>query len=166
MALRAFYMNPALGGFGGESTEVALNKWEGIDPTFSGDAMVQIVKELVENAIDACRVGSKRRVRLLIDRYEAASNESNAASTKIDNESTADELLRITVVDNGCGMESIQDCVASFHSSKVHFKQKCKSPNHKASAANKRDTNKDRTAGRYGVGLTCKSFSVACHAIY
>jgi DNA topoisomerase VI subunit B len=113
--LRTFMANPGLGGFGEK---------EAATP----DAFCQIVKELVDNAVDACcssGVGENdgrcviaggvaatlaasaainRRVRVVIEEYKQQQG--------------ADQLLRVTVSDNGCGMESIQDCVGAFHSSK------------------------------------------------
>eukprot|EP00525_Craspedostauros_australis_P004164 CAMPEP_0198132704 /NCGR_PEP_ID=MMETSP1442-20131203/58926_1 /TAXON_ID= /ORGANISM="Craspedostauros australis, Strain CCMP3328" /LENGTH=98 /DNA_ID=CAMNT_0043793769 /DNA_START=261 /DNA_END=554 /DNA_ORIENTATION=+ len=82
MALRAFHANPQVGGFGGESSgilratsasllrhqsvasttgkgrqhkqDTAGSTADAVDDHTSGDAFCQIVKELVDNAVDAC----------------------------------------------------------------------------------------------------------------
>jgi hypothetical protein len=206
MALRAFYLNPALGGFGGESTEIALHAWSSSIATTAadrsellnshgGDALAQIVKELVENAMDACRAAShsptqhqqqqpKRRVRVLIDPYVPETESMTTTSTHDDathdgsssppttspaTSSNSQELLRITVMDNGCGMGNVQESVASFHSSKSKIdtahdttttgKNKFKQQKTKSQA-------QQQTAGRYGVGLTCKYPSATCALSY
>jgi DNA topoisomerase VI subunit B len=116
MALRAFRSNPGLGGFGGESSDVAIQEQD-------CDAFAQILKELVDNAVDACSSTSNtepKRVRVTIERFE---------EKEVDN-----ELLEVTVTDNGGGMQNIHDCVEAFRTTKG------------------RDEGK--TAGRYGIGLT------------
>jgi DNA topoisomerase VI subunit B len=127
MALRAFHANPSIGGFGGESTSDILlldpnNKEGDIGNNIpqSGDAQCQIVKELVDNAIDACQAGdqtNKHRVKV-----EVLPSQNN------------EHILQVTISDNGCGMDNIQECVNAFGSSKHGG-----------------NTN---TAGRYGIGLT------------
>jgi DNA topoisomerase VI subunit B len=169
--LRTFRANPGLGGFG---------EREAATP----DAFCQIVKELVDNAVDACCViGDEtdtvnRRVRVVIEEYKQGSDAKDGGQ----------KLLRVTVSDNGCGMESIQDCVGAFHSSKqgpqgnqegsVSLKKpsnpssknkdssNSKKPNNrngksKATSMNTKTTtvtpgasNEGQTAGRYGIGLT------------
>ena len=126
MALRAFRSNPGLGGFGGESSSVAIDEQD-------CDAFAQIVKELVDNAVDACSASSSRsssteakRVRVTIERV-------NEDKTSDDDDSY---LLEVTVTDNGSGMLSIQDCVEAFRTSKAQGKDE------------------EKTAGRYGIGLT------------
>lgn len=121
MALRAFHDNPCIGGFGGEST-VAIRSLEPGDDdeerSKSGDALCQIIKELVDNAVDGCKSkGGGQRVKVEIFPYQ-------------DDE----QILKIQVSDTGVGMEDIQKCVEAFESSKGRSKNK--------------------TAGRYGVGLT------------
>ena len=112
MALRAFRSNPGLGGFGGESSSVAIDEQD-------CDAFAQIVKELVDNAVDACSASSSRsssteakRVRVTIERV-------NEDKTSDDDDSY---LLEVTVTDNGSGMLSIQDCVEAFRTSKAQGK--------------------------------------------
>lgn len=194
MALRAFLENPSLGGFGGESAGVAfVGKGDGyskvakrgsgssncrntlVNNAAVDDSFAQIVKELVDNAVDACysasqrelvletpttgtkgrrvkpreakntqTTGSKdlpltqptpRRVRVIIQ-PERPPKTSSASPCSSDDEERDDELLRVTVTDNGCGMDSIQDCVMAFHTSKAASNQQ------------------QQTAGRYGMGLT------------
>lgn len=110
-----------------------------------GDAFAQILKELVDNAVDACsasscggsiyphqkNVGKSKgkpshnkslnRVRVSIDKV-VNSVDSNA-TTKSHNshpfDDDNDNLLRVTVSDNGCGMIDIEKCVSAFSSSKA-----------------------------------------------
>lgn len=138
MALRAFHANPSIGGFGNEnsaslylgdptknstiaSRDATIGNAEGNQ---GGDALCQIIKELVDNAVDACETARNHsddkvsyRVRVEISPYNGS-----------------DDFLQVTVSDNGCGMEDIQKCVDAFQSSK--------------------DSGNDKTAGRYGLGLT------------
>ena len=93
MALRAFHANP-LGGFGSESTPASIQ---------DGDALCQIVKELVDNAVDACCQSSSSNVHQWV-RVEI---------NKIDQ-----NTLQVTVTDNGAGMANIQQCVNLFKTSK------------------------------------------------
>jgi anti-sigma regulatory factor (Ser/Thr protein kinase) len=111
MALKAFHDNPCIGGFGGESTiAVRLLDPDNEDEEFpeSGDVLCQIVKELVDNAVDACKCkGSNERVKVEILPYEHD-----------------DKILKIQVSDNGVGMASIQECVDVFQSSKGRSESK------------------------------------------
>jgi len=143
MALRAFHANPSIGGFGNENTTAAMlllgspsrsgangksNSGGATGPAAeeSGDALCQIVKELVDNAVDACESARKQaedenkvhRVKVEIRPYQDDSN---------------GDTLQVTVSDNGCGMKDIQACVNAFQSSKI---------------------GEANTAGRYGIGLT------------
>ena len=135
MALQAFHANPSVGGFGGESNldlnvkEVGKNRpsAENDAENSNGDVLCQIMKELVENAIDACstethdlsdRTGSStRRVKIEIHPWDDISDR---------------ELLLLKVSDNGVGMDNIQNAVDAFQSNKQSL----------------------QTAGRYGIGLT------------
>jgi Histidine kinase-, DNA gyrase B-, and HSP90-like ATPase len=181
MALRAFHANPSIGGFGGESTPLLLlrdppgtrNRSSGNPSTSQpplhpphprpvhrgrdggGDALCQIVKELVDNAVDACSSTEKnKRIRVEIKPYKtdviAAENEDRsneddaAAGDDDDDDDDGDEILQVLVSDNGSGMENIRECVNAFHSSK-------------GIAGNDRGAaiEADRqTNGRYGIGLT------------
>lgn len=131
MALRAFRANPCLGGFGGESSgRLKVNSHA---TEKDCDAFAQIVKELVDNAVDACHHSQdkgKQRIRVVIERLEQEDHD-DAEYVGVD------YLLRVTVSDNGCGMADIQQCVNAFRSSK----------------AGNTPVEKD-TAGRYGIGLT------------
>ncbi len=157
MALRTFHSNPALGGFGSESSNyhhLLLQKKERKGkPVVDGDAFAQIIKELVDNAVDACYITDKqqtesssdipKRVRVEIQRFRSTpdisenKNQEDSQHGSTDNEDDDDdEILRVTVTDNGCGMKDIKACVDPFHTSKAHG-----------------DIER-QTAGRYGIGLT------------
>jgi DNA topoisomerase VI subunit B len=128
MALRAFHANPCLGGFGGESSGPLRVNSQATEQDC--DAFAQIIKELVDNAVDACK-HSDKRIRVVIERMN---------DTNDDGEYTeVGHVLRVTVSDNGVGMENIQDCVNAFRTSK---------------AGNEEEENVENTAGRYGIGLT------------
>jgi Histidine kinase-, DNA gyrase B-, and HSP90-like ATPase len=175
--LRTFCSNPALGGFGGESS--APHDASAATP----DAFCQIIKELVDNAVDACTVAAAdaittdkqtskkgkprdrantapapaKRVRVVIERFE--DNLSRASSD--DNGTNNNEILRVTISDNGCGMSDIQACVGAFHSSKAHNTATAATTNGGAKNASKTTETSDltttaeaQTAGRYGIGLT------------
>ena len=142
MALRAFKCNPSLGGFGAETLSSHLNDGNNSNIALTnnggGDAFPQIVKELVDNAVDACSVkpppagsddddgndadfdasggddGVYKRVRVRIEAEEF--------TTVVDDEKQQCEsldCLRVTVSDNGVGMENIDDCVMVFSSNKT-----------------------------------------------
>lgn len=138
MALRTFHANPSLGGFGNESSNSQLflsqnnhhrKGTSGTEEPVDGDAFAQIIKELVDNAVDACT---------------ARSNESNTPSKRvrvdIQPAKEEDHMLRVTVTDNGCGMKDIQSCVDPFRTSKGGKQHD--------------STTESNTAGRYGIGLT------------
>ena len=93
MALRTFHAYPSIGGFASEST-----------PAEDGDALCQIVKELVDNAVDACCQSS------------SSSNEQQQVKVEIDEHDQ--NTLQVTVSDNGVGMVDIQECVKAFKSTK------------------------------------------------
>ena len=130
MALRAFKYNPSLGGFGAESSHASsLGR---------GDAFPQIVKELVDNAVDACSSchldagrsnktglrdreegrscegGVYKRVRVKIEAEEFTTSPIHGG----DEEAKTMDCLRITVSDNGVGMKDIDACVMVFSSNK------------------------------------------------
>lgn len=188
MALRAFFENPLLGGFGGESSglgiigridanckggkkgrkEISASRKTHVTIVGEDDSFAQIVKELVDNAVDACFSASQQELRQGTETRRAKARTRSSDSKKIrrcslsttvrrvrvvlepemppclesaspgpsDDEESGDELLRVTVTDNGCGMENIQDCVTAFHTSKATVNQE------------------QQTAGRYGMGLT------------
>ena len=182
MALRAFKYNPSLGGFGAESSHTSLGR--GIN----GDAFPQIVKELVDNAVDACSSsmcpsryyktgfrdkqqgessGVYKRVRVKIEAEEFTTVPINGG----DKESKAMDCLRITVSDNGVGMEDIDACVMVFSSNKNganggeagdgSVKPKSGKKGVKSKSKKKQTKSKDNqtigdgyTSGRYGLGLT------------
>lgn len=161
MALRAFHANPSIGGFGGENStpnllrqnshaSSALNR-DAHSAQHAGDAFCQIVKELVDNAVDAINSSlkndehnqqkdGKKRIQVEILPYANTNGNANDGSVA---DVSSPELLQVTVLDNGCGMENIQDCVNAFQSSKGGSQ-----PNNAPLDAH---TN---TSGRYGIGLT------------
>jgi hypothetical protein len=146
--LEAFHANPALGGFGSESAGLS----SGSSSLKEGDcdAFAQIVKELVDNAVDACRAGAA------VAGGGGASSTTTASARRRTAESTVKRrvqvrftevsptVLRVTVTDNGCGMACIQDCVEAFQTNKRGATVGATS----TSATN------TTTAGRYGLGLT------------
>ena len=119
MALRAFHSNPSLGGFGGENDAPMPDDWDSDDDDdnshddadddgqlpSSSDAFAQIVKELVDNAVDAC----------LMVNANVSTGKVRVSIVDGPNEDT----FRVTVQDNGCGMKSITDCVGAFSSNKT-----------------------------------------------
>ena len=158
MALRAFHANPSIGGFGGESTSTVLlldpkgrnNKQQPLPPqqNSDGDALCQIVKELVDNAVDACEAirTEEQEEQEREEQEETPTNKKclrvkvgivpyNTTTTTDDNKKGNPDILQVTISDNGCGMADIQNCVDAFQSSK-------------------NGGGDTRTAGRYGIGLT------------
>ena len=130
MALRAFHANPSIGGFGGESS--SSSSFLLLDPRSNtshiqhdGDAFCQIVKELVDNAVDACSIRGESS-------EETPGNHHHRVKVEILPYDRNDDILQVTISDNGCGMNDIQTCVDAFQSSK----------------------HASHTAGRYGIGLT------------
>ena len=98
MALRTFHANPSLGGFGSESTPASR-----ILPQ-DGDALCQIVKELVDNAVDAC--------------CQSSSSSNIQKRVKVEINEKDQNTLQVTVTDNGAGMANIQQYVTAFKSTK------------------------------------------------
>lgn len=112
----------------------------------SCDAFAQIVKELVDNAVDACAHAESeksihstaeqgenmimKRVRVAITSVKVpvtissaevpvqqyANGEGPGTSANEDRETM--DCLRIEISDNGCGMDDIDECVTAFHSDK------------------------------------------------
>jgi hypothetical protein len=161
MALRAFHSNPCIGGFGGESSSVPVL----LDPSGNhpktgqhgrsstsgsssspqdGDAFCQIIKELVDNAVDACSTdGAATDTDTGTGTGTGTANPNPNQRVKVEiqpcnnfDSSRDDESLQVTISDNGCGMVDIQACVDAFQSTK----------NMPSTSA--------QTAGRYGIGLT------------
>ncbi|KAL7542024.1 hypothetical protein ACHAXR_011450 [Thalassiosira sp. AJA248-18] len=165
MALRAFQFNPSIGGFGRESQLLASSSQSGIgagrssrvarpltqgndDPaknddgdigTGSCDAFAQIVKELVDNAVDACapvlddsnannkdadqEKKTAKRVRIHITSatvpVRSNVNDKDIGNSDSNPEKTQTmDCLRVVISDNGCGMENIDDCVTAFRTNK------------------------------------------------
>ena len=129
MALRTFNNNPSLGGFGGGDNLPFHDD--------QGDAFCQILKELVDNAVDACRPRpGQGRVRVTLEKQ-------------------ANDLLRVTVTDNGCGMPDIAQCVNAFHTSKaVNGPQDDDNNDDDENSSSGIHDKTTHTSGRYGIGLT------------
>lgn len=189
--LRTFCSNPALGGFGGgdeSSSSQTASPSAATAPT--PDAFCQIIKELVDNAVDACTVvelssssstTTAKRVRVVIEQFQ---DDKDDDASSIDGSSSNKEILRVTVSDNGCGMNDIAKCVGAFHTSKAHNtataaatsavgttktkKRKAgatkdsstatlaleETNSSSSSSSSATATTEAQTAGRYGIGLT------------
>ena len=170
--LRTFCSNPGLGGFGNEST--IHNKSNG-PLVVTPDAFCQIIKELVDNAVDACTAGmiaaknssndkKKSATKLINDkRVDAAVAVTTAKRVRVvierflekkdlsDHNDQDNDLLKVTVSDNGCGMNDIQKCVGAFNSSKAGCIHES---NAKDETSDRMQHTANQTAGRYGIGLT------------
>ena len=168
--LRTFCSNPGLGGFGNESTILrSTNKNSNDTIVVTPDAFCQIIKELVDNAVDACTAtiiplkqtptnklksaskherkksddvpaAAAKRVRVVIERFMEQKDVRNDK-----------ELLKVTVSDNGCGMNDIQECVGAFHTSKADH---ARDTNAEHATSDQTQHTAKQTAGRYGIGLT------------
>ena len=174
MALWAFHNNPGIGGFGESNpflfggskvrAEKKRNAARGkkkrgsdrrdiVSPANNdyyvgqGDLICQIVKELVDNAVDACRSPAsdggtlqrehqKKRIRVDIRSFHDTEgiDEESQRSNK-----SCGEILQLTVTDTGCGMENIQNCVNAFQTSK---------------GGKGNSSPAEVSSGRYGIGLT------------
>ena len=195
MALRAFQHNPSLGGFGNESGEAASaesilesrpstsnrSSARTADAARKGDtcegilqngcdAFAQIIKELVDNAVDACKGKSLKsqtrddywkrnylkRVRVNIETFGHDTKSFLVKGNGKDDDSRFDkrELLLVTVNDNGCGMEDVEKCVSAFSTSKSSPPESGTNKVSNTTDAVQAKQNQSRTAGRYGVGLT------------
>ena len=174
--LRSFANNPSLGGFGGESQlATQLSQTIGIrqendnekstnnnindnnntqGEVGSCDAFVQILKELVDNAVDACVSpnekttikGDKDNTTMKRVRVKITSESVPVASKMMD-------CLRLEVSDNGCGMEDIDKCVSAFSSNKQQTKDTSSKVDKTKTQLSNGNT-ENYTSGRYGVGLT------------
>ena len=129
--------------YDGDTTRFTANKQNSIA---DGDLLCQIVKELVDNAVDACRSDvddgshssnrkSNHKKRIRVDIRSPSTNGG----------SRPDGVLQITVTDNGCGMENIQKSVNAFQSTKDGDRHPI---------GNRHGNNRNHTSGRYGIGLT------------
>lgn len=131
--LEAFHANPALGGFGNESGLLNGGRLKEGDC----DAFAQIVKELVDNAVDACR--SSTTNTSTAPRRRTATTNTSIKRVQVRFTEVSPTILRVTVTDNGCGMACIQDCVEAFQTNK---------------RGGEATSTTGTTAGRYGLGLT------------
>lgn len=154
MALHTFHSNPALGGFGEASRSIPSKENHSLKSDHV--AFVQIVKELVDNAVDACRWTAdsnpkhttEKRVRVVIESCLNAGENSQPRDSL--------NLLRVTVTDNGQGMDDIQQCINPFQSNKAYrFDKKATNASSLVPMAGK-GTHAEATTscGRYGIGLT------------
>ena len=150
-----------------------------------GDAFAQIIKELVDNAVDACNsnhssrddCGIVKKVRVIIkqvgsddanqgiDEFTTKRGRTQTNSCHDDSDCAGlvnqnrQELLRIEVTDNGCGMANVEKCVSAFSSSKNGDSTKNSVGSTSISEVDEamnsnRSLEEGRTAGRYGIGLT------------
>jgi DNA topoisomerase VI subunit B len=127
-----------------------------------GDLICQIVKELVDNAVDACRSpiisennnlqnesgrgNQKKRIRVDIKPFTTSGGFVGVSTAAFpSNEQNRDSVLQVTVTDTGCGMENIQNCVNAFQSSK-DGDEIIRNYNN--------ITFNNNSSGRYGIGLT------------
>mmetsp|Transcript_23517 Transcript_23517/g.49861 ORF Transcript_23517/g.49861 Transcript_23517/m.49861 type:complete len:928 (+) Transcript_23517:233-3016(+) len=158
------------------------------------DAFAQIVKELVDNAVDACALSdggaSASSVKILknsptngdeIEKIGCYTDKDNEVCKRV-RITIAEELfnemevLRITVIDTGCGMRNIDECVTVFSSSKnvqnngMYKTDDVDNTNEERKKGEKKPIKQNgstrakeskienergnHTAGRYGVGLT------------
>ena len=136
------------------------------------DAFAQIVKELVDNAVDACTHAMKKkchicipkRVKVVLDPINHQEQFSDVKENLHLNHLKKQELIRVTVFDNGVGMKNINDCVTAFSTSKSKDDKSINQTSTKETKIDKKKTlvkNKTKqknqqvlTAGRYGIGLT------------
>ena len=133
-----------------ETANVAMNKYS----VGGGDLLCQIVKELVDNAVDACRrntsqIGNSQnsnskanllnKIRVDIRPITGNGRFANISIPEYPSKEYYDDILQVTVTDTGCGMENIHKCVNAFHRNKKG-RQISKAYSH--------------TSGRYGIGLT------------
>ena len=170
MALRTFRHNPSLGGFGGEFSSLPFLEEDDENAAVGANALTQIVKEIVDNAVDACRGESNNHNSNYKDN-NTRSTTSNAKNNRNNNssppgqssfririnldpvtEKDGTQVMRVTVTDNGCGMEDIQKCVDAFQTSKGHNAE-----NLGANQPQQRQQQVAKTSGRYGIGLTRKN---------
>ena len=86
MALRTFRHNPSLGGFGGESSTAIGGGVDGTtNKAVDADAFAQIIKELVDNAVDACATAVAREEQLNEKRLTPAERDKTALNNNTNN---------------------------------------------------------------------------------
>ena len=154
MALRAFHANPFIGGFGNESSSrrnAVSSSSSSTSTVEDGDAVCQIIKELVDNAVDACQsmplqkknhLQTTTPLRVKVELQPMTTMSGGRRTTtknhlQDDDDRDSNSILKVTVCDNGCGMSDISKCVDAFQSTK----------------SNSSNSNQHH-AGRYGIGLT------------
>jgi hypothetical protein len=133
--------------------KVCHNVTEDHQNDFGCDAFAQIIKELVDNAVDACNVSTghdgtqlytsmEMKDEFILKRVRVSISETQTENATILENQLFDEesrkLLRVTVSDNGCGMEDIEMCVNAFQSTKNSASSDIWAQH----------------SGRYGIGLT------------
>lgn len=146
----------------------------------SCDAFAQIVKELVDNAVDAC---AKNNDNVIIGKENEHPSSSKPVTSKrvrveikptqisIDNNDENDndgdgtttmECLRVKVSDNGCGMEDIDACVSAFRSTKNGVdadEQKCSftQPRHDKQKNSGAEKSKNKSKKKKNSGSTANN---------
>lgn len=115
-------------------------------------------------AVDACRATQKHNKdntnhcsSLSRNQTVNVSTTSSRIRVNLDpvTEEDGTQVMRVTVTDNGRGMEDIQTCVDAFQTSKGHNAQN-RENNNKQTNSQQHQRQDPKTSGRYGIGLTCK----------
>lgn len=114
------------------------------------------MKELVDNSVDACTAAAE-----IMSSPTTTSGRANNTTLKrvrvmletLDR-NDEDSALRVTVSDNGCGMEDIEACVSAFSSNKQVSQSSPVASSQMNSNSNNNCPEQTETTGRYGIGLT------------
>ncbi|CAM9770243.1 unnamed protein product, partial [Pylaiella littoralis] len=115
-----------------------------------GQALVQTVKELVDNAIDACRCRSSEQdaptVRVVLRRRPNRKDAEGESRVGESQELEEEQPLELQVADNGAGLPDVTKALVLFSSTKSGHGSLTPGDVSAPSAG----TN----AGKYGLGLT------------
>eukprot|EP00752_Nemacystus_decipiens_P018299 g16415.t1 len=124
-----------------------------------GEALVQTVKELVDNAVDACRCRSFDQdaptVRVVLRRRSKSNNTDIETLEEL--EGQEDEPLELQVADNGDGLNDVTKALVLFSSSKSGHGSGSlitSGPSSTVGEKKKRNESQEQNAGKYGLGLT------------
>eukprot|EP00903_Cladosiphon_okamuranus_P011818 g11106.t1 len=124
----------------------------------------QTVKELLDNAVDACRCRTSGQdaptVRVVLRRR--CSNKTNVETREDDDLGEQDEPLELQVADNGDGLRDVTKALVLFSSSKSgHGSSSPTTPDACSTAGENKESrqksnkkHKHGNAGKYGLGLT------------
>lgn len=182
MALRTFRSNPNLGGFGSESTAPHILGSHTNANAEDCDAFAQIIKELVDNAVDACGTGitnkapekkktkdtpahKNKRVRVVIEQFVAPGASSKGGANKEvndDNPNEREETDRAPAANEE--ERSKSDANEDTTEDSTELLRVVVSDNGcgmadiqscvEAFKSSKAGNDQQMTAGRYGIGLT------------